>query len=179
MKQQLRSALVAAQWRGGHRLDTSIVLAAVHGLSGLFRAVFAVEPSLFRPLPLPPPPPPPPSPSLISHLASVDVKHQSISHTALFLSSADPSPSHRDTESPNVDQSWWQQGFMAAASCTSSTAACPTPRWPWRAATGQPTTVTPAVTRRPAWTAGAGTGRRRRRHCRRSGGAGGGPWCRR
>ena len=35
----------------GHRLNTSIVLAAVHGLSGLFRAVSAVEPSLFRPLP--------------------------------------------------------------------------------------------------------------------------------
>ena len=39
----------------GHRLNTSIVLAAVHGLSGLFRAVSAVEPSLFRPLPPPPP----------------------------------------------------------------------------------------------------------------------------
>ena len=51
----------------GHRLNTSIVLAAVHGLSGLFRAVSAVEPSPFRPLP-------PLSPSLISHLASVDVK---------------------------------------------------------------------------------------------------------
>ena len=31
----------------GHRLNTSIVLAAVHGLSGLFRAVSAVELSLF------------------------------------------------------------------------------------------------------------------------------------
>ena len=49
LKQQLRSALVAAQWRG----DTSIVLAAVHGLSALFRAVSAVEPSLFSPLPRP------------------------------------------------------------------------------------------------------------------------------
>ena len=29
----------------GHRLNNSIVLAAVHGLSGLFRAVSAVEPS--------------------------------------------------------------------------------------------------------------------------------------
>ena len=28
----------------GHRLNTSIVLAVVHGLSGLFRAVSAVEP---------------------------------------------------------------------------------------------------------------------------------------
>ena len=35
----------------GHRLNTSIILAAVHGLSGLFRAVSAVELSLFRPLP--------------------------------------------------------------------------------------------------------------------------------
>ena len=42
----------------GHRLNTSIVLAAVHGLSDLFRAVFAVEPSLFRP-----PPPPVPVPN--------------------------------------------------------------------------------------------------------------------
>ena len=40
----------------GHRLNTSIVLAAVHGLSGLFRVVSAVEPSISR---LPPPPPPP------------------------------------------------------------------------------------------------------------------------
>ena len=55
----------------GHRLNTSIVLVAVHGLSGLFRAVSAVEPSLCRPLPTL-------SPSLISHLASVDVKqHES------------------------------------------------------------------------------------------------------
>ena len=45
----------------GHRLNTSIVPAAVHGLSGLFRAVSAVEPSLFR---LPPPPPPPPPPPM-------------------------------------------------------------------------------------------------------------------
>ena len=64
----------------GHRLNTSIVLAAIRGLSGLFRAVSAVEPSLIRPPPphlLPPPSRPSPSrpsPSLISHLASVDVK---------------------------------------------------------------------------------------------------------
>ena len=50
----------------GHRLNTSIVLAAVHGLSGLFRAVSAVEPSLFRP-------PPPPPPNLLS--PSVPNKH--------------------------------------------------------------------------------------------------------
>ena len=53
----------------GHRLNTSIVLEAVHGLSGLFRTVS--EPSLSRPLPTL-------SPSLIGHLASVDVKqHES------------------------------------------------------------------------------------------------------
>ena len=45
----------------GHRRNTSIVLAAVHGLSGLFRAVSAAEPSLFRPLP--PPVPVPNNPS--------------------------------------------------------------------------------------------------------------------
>ena len=55
----------------GHRLNTSIVLAAVHGLSVLFRAVSAVKPSLSRPFPTL-------SPSLIGHLASVDVKqHES------------------------------------------------------------------------------------------------------
>ena len=53
----------------GHRLNTSIVLAAAHGLSGLFRAVSTVVPSLSCPLP-----PPTPSPSLRSNLASVDVK---------------------------------------------------------------------------------------------------------
>ena len=51
----------------GHLLNTSIVLAAVHGLSGLFRALSTVEPSLSRPLPTL-------SPCLISNLASVDVK---------------------------------------------------------------------------------------------------------
>ena len=51
----------------GHRLNTSIVLAAVHGLSGLFRAVSAIELSLCRPLPTL-------SPSLIDFFASVDVK---------------------------------------------------------------------------------------------------------
>ena len=49
--QQLRSALVAGQWPGDTALTLPLFLAAVHSLSGLFRAVFAVEPSLFRPLP--------------------------------------------------------------------------------------------------------------------------------
>ena len=40
----------------GHRLNTSIVLAAVHGLSGLFRAVSAVEPITLAPFPLCPRP---------------------------------------------------------------------------------------------------------------------------
>ena len=53
----------------GHCLNTSIVLAAIHGLSGLFRVVSAVEPALCRPLPTL-------NPALIGHLASVDVKHQ-------------------------------------------------------------------------------------------------------
>ena len=59
----------------GHRLNTSIVLAAAHGL---FQAVSAVEPSLFRS----PPPPPPLSPSRISNLASVDVKQHGQGHAS-------------------------------------------------------------------------------------------------
>ena len=51
----------------------------VHGLSGLFRAVSAVEPSLFCPLP-------PLSPSLISHLASVDVKQSVLTFTGGYVS---------------------------------------------------------------------------------------------
>ena len=55
----------------GQRLNTSIDLAVVHGLSGLFWRVSTVEPSLSRPLPTL-------SPSLIGHLTSVDVKqHES------------------------------------------------------------------------------------------------------
>ena len=50
-----------------HRLNTSIVLVAVHGLSGLSGVVSMVEPSLFHPLP-------PLSPSLISILTYMDVK---------------------------------------------------------------------------------------------------------
>ena len=65
----------------GHRLNTSIVLAAVHGLSGLFRAVSS------RPLPTL-------SPSLIGHLASVDVKqHESKTETFTPSSTAGINPS--------------------------------------------------------------------------------------
>ena len=62
-------AQLTSRWEmaRGHRFNTSIVLAAVHGLSGLFRAVSAVEPSLL-------------SPSLISNLASVDVKQYGQGH---------------------------------------------------------------------------------------------------
>ena len=44
LKQQLRSAQVAGQWRGDTALTLPLFLAAVHGLSGLFRAVSAVDP---------------------------------------------------------------------------------------------------------------------------------------
>ena len=71
LKQQLRSVLVAGQWRG----DTALTLP-------LFWRRSTVSPVFFRRYPrsslhsfVPPPTPPPPlSPSLISHLASVDVK---------------------------------------------------------------------------------------------------------
>ena len=51
----------------GHHLNTSIVLVAVHRLSGLFQAVSMVDSSLCHPLSTL-------SLSLIGHLASVDVK---------------------------------------------------------------------------------------------------------
>ena len=60
LKQQLRSALSHWAMARGHRRNTSIVLAAIHGLSGLFRAVSANEPSLLRPLPPVPVPNKPP-----------------------------------------------------------------------------------------------------------------------
>ena len=47
----------------GHGLNTSIVLAAVHGFSGFLGAVSAVEPSLSRPLPPNTSPPPSPVPN--------------------------------------------------------------------------------------------------------------------
>ena len=62
----------------GHRLNTSIVLAAVYGLSGLFRAVSAVEPFTLSSLPTL-------SPSLIGHLASVDIKQRESKASAMSL----------------------------------------------------------------------------------------------
>ena len=63
-KQQSRSTLVAAQWRRRHRLNTSIVLAAGHGLLGLPGRAFTLSPPSLPSL----------SPSLVSILTSVDVK---------------------------------------------------------------------------------------------------------
>ena len=81
LKQQLRSALVAAQWRG----DTALTLP-------LFRRRSTVSPVFFGRYPRsslhsfvlrsqpPRPPTPGRSPSLISHLASVDVKQNVLGH---------------------------------------------------------------------------------------------------
>ena len=69
LKQQLRSTLFASQWRGPHCLNIVVILPLVHVLLGLQgRSAYSL--CLY---------PPPPlraflSPSLISHLASVDVK---------------------------------------------------------------------------------------------------------
>ena len=62
LKQQLRSALVAGQWRGDTALTFPLFCRrSTPGLSGLFRRVSAIEPSLFR---SPPPPPSTPVPPL-------------------------------------------------------------------------------------------------------------------
>ena len=73
LKQQLRSAQVAG------RGDTALTLPLFWRRSTVSPVFFGRYPrsSLhsFAPFPPPPPPPPPPpSPSLISHIASVDVK---------------------------------------------------------------------------------------------------------
>ena len=67
----------------GHRLNTSIVLAAVTVSPVFFRRFLRSSLSLSRPLPTL-------SPSLIGHLASVDVKQDESKHRAFTLSS----PSH-------------------------------------------------------------------------------------
>ena len=74
LKQQMRSAQVAGQWRG----DTALTLPLFWRRSTVSPVFVGWYPrsSLhsFVPPPLPPPPPPSLSPSLISHLTSVDVK---------------------------------------------------------------------------------------------------------
>ena len=72
LKQQLRNTLVAAQWRG----DTALTLPLFWRRSTVSPVFFGRYPwsSLHSLVPPPLPPPPPPSPSLISNLASVDVK---------------------------------------------------------------------------------------------------------
>ena len=71
---QCTSRCAMAKGQRLRRLNTSIVLVAVHGLSCLFRVVSAVEPSLSHLLP------PPLSPSLISNIASVDIKQHGQGH---------------------------------------------------------------------------------------------------
>ena len=66
LKQQLRSTLVATQWRGPHCLNIVVVLAVFHGLLGL--PVWSARSSHSHSLTSPPP-------SLISLMVSVDVKH--------------------------------------------------------------------------------------------------------
>ena len=105
----------------GHRLNTSIVLAAVHGLSGLFRVVSAVEPFTLSS----PPPPPPPSLSLISHLASVDVKQnvlvpRSASDCPLYVS---PTPEDiKQSATPHVGERY--RLLCVCRECTISRCHC-------------------------------------------------------
>ena len=71
LKQQLRGAQVAAQWRG----DTALTLPSFWRRSTVSPVFFGRYPrSSLHSLALFHPPPLPPSPSLISNLASVDVK---------------------------------------------------------------------------------------------------------
>ena len=71
LKQKLRNTLAASQWRGPHCLNIAVVLAGVPRPSRSSEGRTAqTSHSLFIPFP----PPTPLSPSLISHLASVDVK---------------------------------------------------------------------------------------------------------
>ena len=71
LKQQLRSAQVAGQWRG----DTAITLPLFWRRSAVSPVSFGwyQRSSLHSVVP-----PPPPSPSLISHLASVDVRQNGL-----------------------------------------------------------------------------------------------------
>ena len=111
LKQQLRSALVAAQWRG----DTALTLPLFWRRSTVspvfFRAVSAVEPSLSRPLP-------PLSPSLISNLASVDVKQHGHVYaesepTPLNMGHNRWCPAYVDSEPRplNMGHNWWCSAY--------------------------------------------------------------------
>ena len=77
LQQQLRGALVAAQWRG----DTALTLPLFWRQSTVSPVFFLqyLQSSLHS-LALFPPPPPPPPPSLINNLTSVDVKQHGQSH---------------------------------------------------------------------------------------------------
>ena len=90
----------------GHRLNTSIVLAAVHGLSGLFRAVSANLYSFV----LFPPPPPHPVPVPNKQLASVDVKHNG---------QVKNRPSNSTTHSPALRFSYTGSAVLSAESAGS------------------------------------------------------------
>ena len=68
LKQQFARCTSRCAMARGHRLNTSIVLAAVHGLSGLFRGGIRGRAFTLSS------PPHAHNPSLISHIASVDVK---------------------------------------------------------------------------------------------------------
>ena len=82
LKQQLRSTLVPAQWRG-HRLNTSIVWRLPRPPRSLGRCARYARSNLHSLAP--PPPPPPRSPSLIRILASVNVKKIFTVHIQVYI----------------------------------------------------------------------------------------------
>ena len=63
LKQQLRSALVAEQWRGDTALTLPLFLQRSRVSPVFLGKISAVKPPLFHPLSPPPPPPPPPVPN--------------------------------------------------------------------------------------------------------------------
>ena len=94
----------------GHRLNVSIVLAAVHGLLGLLcRCARSSHHS--------PPPPPTPtfSPSLINHLASVNVKQN-----VYLLNNPVNMPDPNHIRSGAVRNQWPEVGAMILAHRLSS-----------------------------------------------------------
>ena len=103
LKQQLRNTAVATQWRGPHRLNIVVVLAVVYSLLGPSGSDCADEPLTLYPFPHPF------SPSLISHLASADVKQhvylllQSVQHKAKNkMHNSITSQSHRPDRSKEI-----------------------------------------------------------------------------